>query len=169
MEKHCYYQLKVTLQEAKPPIWRRIVLSPEKSLLDLHKIIQSTMGWDNAHLFLFRQDGVLYGHPEEDGLEVRDCKEVSLKETLQEEKDTFLYEYDFGDAWEHKIVLEKILWEETIRLYPECVAGKNACPPEDCGGVFQFNAMLPILKDPTHEEYHEISQWVGADYDPDFF
>jgi len=79
------------------------------------------------------------------------------------------YEYDFGDSWEHKIQLEKILPREKDVNYPRCIGGKRACPPEDCGGIWGYERLLEILKDPKHEEYEEMLEWVGGEFDPELF
>lgn len=78
------------------------------------------------------------------------------------------YVYDFGDSWEHEIRLEKILPREK-RKYPACIAGKRACPPEDCGGIWGYEEFLEIIKDPEHEEYEDMLDWVGGEFDPEHF
>lgn len=79
------------------------------------------------------------------------------------------YEYDFGDGWRHKIVLEKVLSAEPGVKYPLCLSGKRACPPEDCGGIWGYEELLEIMKDPNHEEYEERMEWIGDDFNPEAF
>jgi hypothetical protein len=94
---------------------------------------------------------------------------VKLNSLLQREKDSVIYEYDFGDSWEHKIVLEKILpFDEQVKL-PRCTAGKRACPPEDCGGIWGYSDLLDTLQDPQHPDHDEMKEWLGGDFDPEFF
>lgn len=85
------------------------------------------------------------------------------------EGDKLIYEYDFGDGWEHKIRIEKILPAEKGKRYPVCLAGKRACPPEDCGGPPGYERLLEVLRDPKHEEYEETLEWLGGPFDPEAF
>lgn len=101
---------------------------------------------------------------------------IVLKETrpgisdlLEEEKEKIIYEYDFGDGWKHELKLEKILHVAPERQLPVCTGGKRNCPPEDCGGVWGYAAMLEILADPGHEGYGRLMEWLEEDYDPDHF
>jgi len=129
------YQIKVTLKGSKPPIWRRMQVAGETTLAQLHRILQRVMGWEGYHLYQFVVGSRGYGDPcmlEE--MEGEDARRVTLATLVRSEKDTFLYEYDFGDRWGHKLLIEKILPPEVGKHYPACLAGKRACPPEDCGG-----------------------------------
>jgi hypothetical protein len=98
-----------------------------------------------------------------------DYQKIALSELLYKEKDRMAYEYDFGDSWEHEVVLEKILPISKGPFYPVCIKGKGACPPEDCGGVWGYADMLEILKQPDHEEYQSYIDWIEEDFDPDYF
>lgn len=163
------YQIKISLKNSKPKIWRRIVVNSDMNLFDFHKIIQTTMGWSNSHLHLF-SDGFEEFAPKE--LEIEDAKNsrsVRLDKVLRGEKTKILYEYDFGDGWDHEILLEKILAPDDPLQIPKCIAGKRNCPPEDCGGVWGYEKMLEILKQPDHEEYEGFIEWLGEEFDPDFF
>ena len=143
------------------------------TLLDLHYAIQSAMGWQNCHLFQFEKDGVSYSDLTEldDSweLELADAGDVLLEDVLHAEKDKMLYTYDFGDNWEHEIVLEKLEENVPVPSHPACVAGKRACPVEDCGGIHGYQQILVILADPGHEQREEILEWVGEELDPDQF
>jgi len=167
------YQLKISLKHFKPTIWRRILVPSNTLLIDFHKIIQTTMGWSNCHLHQFVKNRELYSIPYDgfDDIDVIDYKKkkIRISDLLQNEKDRILYEYDFGDGWEHDIVLEKILPSDTKIKYPVCVKGKMNCPPEDCGGVWGYADMLEIIKQPNHEEYEDIIIWLGKDFDPEYF
>ncbi len=163
------YQLKVSLRNAKPPIWRRLEVSSDTSFYLLHCIIQGAMGWDNSHLHQFVKDRELYGiTSDEDFFDVHDEREIKLSDLLHREKEWIQYEYDFGDGWEHRVELEKILPPEAGVKYPRIVKGKNACPPEDCGGIWGYMALVEILKNPKHEDHKNMLEWMGLDSGSDF-
>ncbi len=164
------YQLKVTLKESKPPIWRRILVASNISLHKLHNIIQITMGWDNSHLHQFIVQGQFYGAPDFDMTDdMEDEKNVSLDQVMYNPKGKLIYEYDFGDSWEHVILLEKILPPEAGIQYPVCVKGKRACPPEDSGGIWGYAELMETIQDPDHPEHEEMLEWLGGDFDPEAF
>jgi len=164
------YQLKISLMGAKPPIWRRILVESDTHLSDLHKILQTTMGWYNAHLHQFIDRGEFYAPPSDwDELDTIDYSGISIDKLLKKEKGKIFYEYDFGDGWRHEILLEKILEKEPKTYYPVCIDGKNACPPEDCGGIWGYANLLEIMADPEHEEYEDMMDWLGGEFDPTAF
>ncbi|MBP8084282.1 MAG: plasmid pRiA4b ORF-3 family protein [Spirochaetes bacterium] len=163
------YQLKITLQETKPEIWRRFLVDSSIKLPDLSKVIQTVMGWTNSHLHQFVKDGKIYSEPDEESFhESVDYRKIRLNQFMTEEKQSVIYDYDFGDGWSHKIVLEKII-SDKIQNYPECIGGKRACPPEDCGGPFGYGNLMEILSDPDNEEYDSMMDWLEGDFDPEFF
>ena len=162
------YQLKITLKGIRPPIWRRVQLDSKTTLQELHMIIQEAMGWDNYHLHTFTIGGDDYGEAEDD-LDVHSENNVKLSNVVAGEKFKFFYTYDFGDNWEHEIIVEKELPIAPNVLYPLCVKGKRACPPEDCGGPWGYEELLEILADPSHPEYEERMEWFDSDFDPDAF
>jgi hypothetical protein len=167
------YQIKVTLKNIAPPVWRKILVESDTALYDLHKILQTTMGWSNAHLHQFVHRKKFYSNPvmEEEWIDDRqvDYTGVTIADLLKNEKQSMVYEYDFGDGWKHTIVIEKILPGIKGAKYPVCVAGKRNCPPEDCGGPLGYQDMLSILADQKHEEYKELKEWLGGPYDPEAF
>ena len=166
------YQLKVTLRYTRPPIWRRLEVRGDTTLERLHDTLQIAMGWTDSHLHQFVAKGVIYGAPDHDwGQQIEDEAVVRLDQILRRPKAKLLYEYDFGDSWQHEVVLEKLL-----PLDPECHAGgalvtggRRACPPEDCGGVGGYYRLLGILTDPKHPEHEDMLTWVGGAYDADHF
>ena len=88
---------------------------------------------------------------------------------LTKEKEKIIYEYDFGDGWEHNIILEKNFPIDDTIIYPTCLTGKMNCPPEDCGGIWGYYNMLEVLKQPGHEEYDDYIEWLGEEFDPSYF
>jgi hypothetical protein len=165
------YQLKISLKGAKPPIWRRLLIADSVSLPQLHRAIQVAMGWTDSHLHQFIVEGECYGMPDPDldELEMLDETRVKLGQIMKREKDSIIYEYDFGDGWEHKITLEKILPFDPKVSLPQCVKGKGACPPEDVGGIWGYAEFLKAIADPSHPEHEEFKEWVGGDFDPQLF
>ncbi len=129
------YQLKVSLREITPPIWRRVQVPGDITLAKLQRVLQIVMGWTNSHLHKFSIGGVDYAEPDPDGfLNVQSDRRARLNKVVRATQ-KFEYEYEFGDSWEHEIVVEKTLQPEPGASYPICVACERACPPEDCGGV----------------------------------
>jgi hypothetical protein len=166
------YQIKVSLNGSHPPIWRRILVPDNTTLLKLHDILQIVMGWEESHLHAFSIDGQSYGDPEDDeygDLGTINEKRVRLNQVIPGEKFQFKYEYDFGDSWEHTLLVEKVLPPEAGVHYPVCVKGKRACPPEDVGGVWGYEEFLEAIKDPNHSEHDTYLEWAGEDFDPEAF
>ena len=129
------YKIKVELMNVEPPIWRELQVPSRTSLLRFHKILQRAMGWTNSHLHLFDVGGKRYGEPSEDwDLEVIDSRKMTLEKIFSEGIKSFVYEYDLGDSWRHKIKLLGTVQEEGEEK-SACLAGARACPPEDCGGT----------------------------------
>ena len=173
------YQIKIQLQDIKPPIWRRLLVDSRITLDALHVAIQSSMGWLDTHLHQFvDQEGNLFRPqytqddfafvPDDPGV---DESVVLLSDILLEEQDWFNYEYDFGDDWKHKITLEKVLPYQSEQLPVICIKGKRACPPEDSGGSPGYMHLSEILAEPEKdpEEYEDIQEWLGEQFDPELF
>jgi hypothetical protein len=168
------YQLKVTLRETKPPIWRRIQVSGDITLSKLHQILQVVMGWTDSHLYQFvvgdRFTREYYGEPDPNlGGDVKSARRMKLNRVASAEKDRFIYEYDFGDSWEHQIVVEKILPAAIGVRYPICLGGKRACPPEDCGGIWGYAELLEAIQAPDEPGHADRMEWLGDDFDPERF
>jgi hypothetical protein len=163
------YQIKVTLLGSKPPIWRRLIVKDNIRLDQLHSVLQVAMGWFNCHLHQYRVGSSYIGIPDLDfDMDVTDERKVCLQDIISNPNDSFVYEYDFGDGWEHKIVLEKILPLDFSES-PVVIKGKKACPPEDCGGIWGYSDFLDAIQDPRHEEHESMTEWVGGEFDPDAF
>ena len=164
------YRLKVTLRGSRPAIWRRFVVPSDITLKRCHEGLQAVMGWTNSHLHQFEARGNLYGtsDPEYDVRRISESR-TALDQVLQRPKDRMRYEYDFGDSWEHDVLLEAVLPSEPGGIYPRVEAGKRACPPEDVGGVHGYVGFLEALKDTAHPEHHDMLEWVGRKFDPEAF
>ena len=165
------YQLKVTLADFRPTIWRRIQVSGETRLSDLHLMLQAIMGWYNCHLHKFTIDGVDYAEsdPDWNDLDYEDETKMRLSQVVSRAGARFSYMYDFGDGWEHDIVVEEILPPQHGVKYPICLDGQRACPPEDVGGVWGYEEFLEAIKNPKHEDHDSYLEWVGGEFDPDEF
>ena len=169
--KPTIYQLKITLADIKPPVWRRIEVE-DCTLLKLHKIIQVSMGWDNYHMWLFEIGDEEYG---DDGIDsggdvdFASARKAKLSRFIQAGVKKFRYTYDFGDSWEHVIQIEKVLDADPQVKYPRCVKGSRACPPEDSGGASGYDNFLDAIQNPDHESHEEMLEWVGGSFDPEAF
>lgn len=165
------YQIKITLKEMKPPIWRRVTVPRDITLAGLHRVIQRAMGWEDCHLHEFVIDDKRYGPAEAEQFDFDDRPANEGKARLNKvagPNAKFRYCYDFGDDWIHDILIEREVASEGERK-ARCLAGKNACPPEDCGGPYGYADLLAILADPEHEEHEQMLEWVGDDLDPHAF
>ena len=163
------HRLKVTLRQVKPPVWRRIEVRSDIKLSDLADVLEAAMGWLGGHLHSFEADGVLYEIPDGEGFgfrRPRDERRARLGEVLPGVKSKMRWTYDFGDGWEHDVVVEAIELARSDVMYPVCLTGKRACPPEDCGGPWGYGNLLAALSAPTYEEHEELTEWVGIDFDP---
>lgn len=165
------YQIKVTLKDSRPPIWRRIQVTGDITLRGLHQIVQIAMGWTGHHLHMFTIEGEDYGEPdpEFDLTPMHDDKRVKLSKVVDREKARFAYTYDFGDGWDHSLLVEKILPPQEDVQYPVCLAGARACPPEDCGGIYSYAEFLGAIRDPSHKRHEELLEWIGGSFDPEAF
>jgi len=180
MEYKNVYQFKITLKGIRPPIWRRIQVPVTYTFWDLHVAIQDAMGWWDYHLHEFELDDPFSGKKTNIGMLDDDIEPFDDREILPEEKcvvgDWFSpqnnkarYLYDFGDGWEHEVVLEDILPREKGVEYPVCTGGERACPPEDCGGVRGYAELLEAVRDVKHEEHDRLMERLGGKFDPEHF
>jgi hypothetical protein len=166
------YQIKVTLDGTHPPVWRRIQVPSNTTLLKLHDILQIVMGWEDYHLHMFTIEGSIYGDPVDDeygDLGTVDEARFKLNQVIYREGQRLSYEYDFGDSWDHTLLVEKILPPQEGIRYPICLKGKRACPPEDVGGGGGYENFLEAIRNPDHNEHEEYLTWVGGEFDPEAF
>ena len=166
------YRLRIELLEIKPLIWRRLLVPADIKLPKLHQCLQLTMGWTNSHLHQFKVGETHYGIPDPEWpeLEMLDERRTRLCDLIGEAQREIGYEYDFGDSWEHRIVLEQAESPNAFMRYPLCTAGERACPPEDVGGVPGYGEFLKTIRDPEHEDYGQSLLWAGGGaFDPEGF
>ncbi len=168
------YQLKVTLLGTKPPIWRRILVPAALTLAKLHSVLQISMGWDDEHMHEFRAGQRRFGRPEPADPFLRNSRvesgrTVPLSAVLQKAGAKMIYTYDLGDSWEHSVLLEKRQDPEPNTIYPICIDGQLACPPEDCGGVPGYYDLLDAFADPSHPRHEEVCDWIGEKFNPEEF
>jgi len=225
------YQIRVTLNGSKPPIWRKLAVPSDIVLSELHEVIQIAMGWTNSHMHQFilrgkklrprrrilpevpgtvekkvidlpggRKGHLISTKPRDDNavplptgpampwfdtgdryyvtkltplgdpteMEGEDEDAVTLAEVCPKVKSKLIYEYDFGDGWEHTIEVQKIVEPKPGVEYPLCLGGRKACPPEDCGGIWGYYNLLDVVADPKREDHEEMAEWLG-EFDPDAF
>lgn len=156
------FQVKITLLDVSdPPVWRRVLVPAAITLRGLHRVIQAAMGWQDYHLHVFQIGDAAYGPDPEDELGFRDETKVRLSGVTQVGT-RIGYEYDFGDSWEHELVVEAASRAEPGQAYPACTGGEGSCPPEDCGGEPGYQELKAILADPAHEAYHEMRVWADS-------
>ncbi len=176
------FVFKITLNESKPNIWRRIVVPSNYTFFEFHSVINDAMGWEDNHFHSFKFDSsVKSGGTKKSRLEKMIIiespnEEFSAFDTEVDARNEFHeylfdwfgkeyqkcdYLYDFGDNWEHTVLLEKVLPLKISENYPQCIGGKNACPPENCGGVLGYEHIKDVLKTPNHEEHSDILEWLS--------
>lgn len=168
-------QIRITLAEIQPAIWRRLVVPRSWSLDQVHLGIQAAFNWWNYHLHEFRIGGLRYGDVEmddygfEDDPRLFDEREVRLRDFASEPGVRFEYVYDFGDHWVHMIEIEQPLALEQAPQRASCIDGARARPPEDVGGVGGYERFLEIMADPLDPEHADTRRWCGGHFDPEWF
>ena len=134
--------------------------------------MQDGFGWLDYHMWVFETGSGNFGVANGD-LRFGSASSKNLGAVAAVRGDRIRYEYDFGDGWEHDIVVEAVHPAEPGLAYPRCTAGKRACPPEDCGGIWGYYDLLATLADPANANHAERLEWLGlesaADFDPDSF
>jgi len=164
------YQIKITLRDSHPPIWRCIQVRSDLTLRVLNRVIQETMGWENSHLHRFTFKKKDYGWPDPDGeLDIKNDSIVHLNKVITGKGQCFIYEYDFGDSWEHYCVVEKVLPFDENKPAALCIAGARACPPEDVGGIPGYEEFLEAVRHPNHQRHKEMLDWAGGAFDSEAF
>ncbi|MDR2634244.1 MAG: plasmid pRiA4b ORF-3 family protein [Treponema sp.] len=174
-EAKSLFVLRVSLEDISPQIWRRVQVPGSFSLGDLHRVIQDGMGWDDDHLHAFTLHTMRYGPVAlMEDLDMNDEDEYTLDDLGLREKQRFQYTYDFGDTWQHKILVSKIIpaagCSAIDTQYALCLSGKRACPPEDSGGPYGYEELLETLKASAGHK-QQLPEWLAwlRDFDPDYF
>lgn len=179
--------VRVDLEGASPPIWRRLELRSELGLDQLHMVIQVAFGWQDSHLHEFskvkpdqRRD-VLRFVPQyllDDGDLFEDAIDeatVDVGSLLVKPKDVIDYLYDFGDSWEHELRLERVVDTADDHEAASCLDGRQAAPPDDSGGMWGYQWLIEVGSDPAHPEFGEAREqldWIfgeDATFDPEAF
>lgn len=165
------YIFKIQIKNIKkPPVWRRVAVPATYSFSKFHEVIQDAFGWENRHLYQFSPKGYgsepVIGVPGDSDFDffdtsIEDSSKIKLKAVFKEKGEKFVYIYDFGDDWEHTILLEDIL--ETKALKAELLMGKGMCPPEDVGGPWGYAHFLEAIANPNHEEYESLREWMDLE------
>jgi len=163
-----HYQLKITLQDVEPAVWRRVLVPSDFTLYELHHVIQIAMGWEDCHLHDFTIKQERYTVPSRDDFDDSfDATRVQVADAVRP-RSKFVYQYDFGDRWNHILLVEKVVRDAALSG-PICVDGARACPPEDSGGAWGYAETLEALSKPDDEETEELREWIGDDFDPELF
>lgn len=169
------YRIKVTLENIEPPVWRRIEVPGDVTLARLHAIIQRVMGWEDYHMWSFQVGKIEYqtgsGEMFDFGGGPRPCSPAgtTLEQATEGRRITFRYWYDFGDDWFHALKVERVAGPEPGAIYPRCLEGARACPPEDCGGPWGYRNFLDAVTNPKHPEHEEMLEWIGGEWDAEAF
>jgi hypothetical protein len=161
-------RLKITLDDVKPPVQRRVEVPLTIRLDRLHLVFQAALGWTNSHLYEIRARDIGWGMVDPDwGDGPLDASKSRLLNVLEDTgAKTLKYLYDFGDGWEHTIKVERIADAVPGLLYPILIDGTGHCPPEDVGGPWGYTDLLEALADPNHARHAELAEWFGGPFDP---
>ena len=164
------YQLHVSLIDAMPAIWRRLLVRSNTSLRYLHYLLQGAMGWTDSHLYEYEVGRDRFGEPDEDApASLKPAADFTLGQVAPRVGAKFIYVYDFGDEWNHAIEVEAITPAQAGQRYPVCVDGARSCPPEDFGGAFAYSAWLRAMESGKDIDLDALEEYPGFDFDPDKF
>lgn len=167
------HQLKVTLLDAEPAVWRRIQVRSNVTLKTLASVLNAAMGWEGYHIHEFRMGKEVWGPALDMSDDLADCieddRDATLEKIAPRKRSTFKYQYDGGDCWLHKVVVEAVLEPAPKQRYPVCLDGALACPPEDCGGIPGYFNLLDAIADRSHPDHEDLLEWVGDKFDPEAF
>jgi hypothetical protein len=162
------YSLRLAVAAIQPRIWRRLLVRETMWLSRLHEVIQVLFGWYDYQTHVFFLGDKRYGNPmNHDGVVIGDDRDVTLADVRFPEHDRLAYDYLFTEGWHVDIRVEKTVTAEKGAIYPKCVAGDRAGPPEDCGGIEAYKDMLYCLKHPETDLGREWREWLGPGYDPE--
>lgn len=160
--------LRIELKDTDPLIWRVVEVPTSITLKVLHDIVQAAMGWFDCHLWEMAIHGQTYGLPMDEDWGTAPRKVASrtrLRDVIAPGRPQIHYAYDFGDYWEHSLIISDVRAGDRSTAYPRFLAGEGNCPPEDCGGIPGFYEMLEARADPEHPDHADVIEWLD-DYDP---
>lgn len=166
------YDIHIRLSDIEPAVWRRFSVPRDITLANLHHVIQCVMGWQDDHLHAFVIGRKRYEPVYTESIRFAPApvdESIVRLNGVAKPKARFRYQYDFGDNWLHELVIERETAAPANEWQAICLAGENACPPEDCGGPGGYADLLEILGDPQHEQHEDIVEWLGEDFDPGRF
>ncbi|GEM_PF-2819608 len=163
-----YFNLKISLKDINPPIWRTVLVDPGLTFEMLHEVILDTMGWTGSHMYEFKVGKRSFGYPDDELPEIEDGAKTVFSSLFREKGDKITYIYDFGDYWVHEIehLGDKEMKDEFLA---RCTGGERACPPEDCGSVSGYQEIVESMKHPNSKEYKENVEWLCGPYNPENF
>jgi hypothetical protein len=160
------FRLKIQLRHVHPVIWRRVLVPGSVRMDKLASMLIAAMGWNNSHLHAFRIGDTNYGMHAEDWPDGEiDEKTVTVLQVLRGEGN-FTFDYDFGDGWEHDVVVEELIWSSPGLKHAVCLDGENACPPDDVGGASGYAYFLGAITDDAHAEHDDYVEWIGGSFEP---
>ena len=163
------YRLKISLKDVEPLVWRTLLVPGSIRLARLHEMFQVAMGWTNSHLHSFtiadRRYGMQFDEYPEGEIDEKSVTVISALSNCNK----FVYEYDFGDGWEHDVVVEEVARTPIGLKFAVCLNGANACPPEDSGGPWGYKTMLEALSNPNHEDHEQYASWLNKPFDATTF
>jgi hypothetical protein len=163
---HSVFRLRIQLNDVDPVIWRRLLVPGGIRMGKLSDILLAAMGWSNSHLHAFTVGDIRYGMNADEFPEGEiDEKTVTVFQALREQR-RFTFEYDFGDSWEHDVVIEDLTWSGVGLKSAVCIDGANACPPDDVGGTWGYGEFLDAIANSTHEDHERFLSWAGGSFDP---
>ena len=160
------FRLRIQLRDVDPVVWRRILVPGSIRMAKLSPILLAAMGWNNSHLHAFeigdKRIGMCFDEYPEGEI---DEKSVTVLQALRDER-RFVFEYDFGDSWEHEVIIEELTWSYFGLKFAVCLDGENACPPDDVGGTGGYVEFLEAISDPDHEDHQHMLEWADGPFDP---
>lgn len=163
------HTLRVSLRDVTPEVWRHVRVRSDLPLPKFSQVLEQVMGWYGHHLHLFDVRGLQFGVPDEDADYLINEKAATVKHVLPEIGSELRWDYDFGDGWEHDVIVVAIEAASNANVKTLCLAGERACPPEDCGGIPGYAQLLEALADVKHPEHAAVVEWTPAGFDPEAF
>mgnify|MGYP000984425354 CR=1 FL=1 len=161
-------QLKITLQDLKPEVWRRVLVSEENTFCQLHEIIQLVFDWQNRYLYEFDVRGQAIGDFPQRFVpqQPQNARRLKLKDFALQPEERFQYVYDLGDWWRHEILVEAARQEAGSAV---CLGGERKSPPEHIGGFWGYGEFLGMLEHLPALQYIHLAAWAGVKFEPEEF